>query len=870
MLSALCAPAASARPRLRGCGPLISRLHRASLATQAAHSKPLVIGIRREDKNRWERRVALTPAHVKDLIAETGAQVIVQPSNTRIFNNASFVAAGATINEDLSHADAILGIKEVPIDKLIPSKTYVIFSHTHKGQKYNMPSLQAFLDKGIRLIDYELMVNQEGKRQVLFGKHAGYAGMIDGLHGLGQRLLALGYNSPFIHMGQAHVYPNLECVHTKLRHVADIIEDQGLPDAFAPMLFTFTGSGNVTQGARAIFDDLPHDNVTVDELPFIAKDRYNERYRRRLLALQVGAQDYVERIDGGPYNREEYREHPERYRSVFATKIAPYTSMLVNGIYWESKYPRLMTAKDLAHIQRQRELKTRMLAIADISCDIGGSLEFMSHASTIDSPFFYVDAVNGLEHKDIEKPGVQINSIDNLPTELPFEASKHFGDSLYPYAKALVTSNDLTEAKRIAYQFPNTVAAHLDVSDSAALDQLIKDSDVVVSLVPAHLHPRLADVAIRRGKHMVTASYISPEMQKLDQAARDAQVSIISEIGLDPGIDHCSAMKIIDEAKERGAKIRSFISWCGGLAAPENSNNQIGYKFSWSPRGVLTAGLNAAQFKANGQMREIPEGKLFENRFSSVPLYPGFAFEGLANRDSLQYADPYGLDLDTMDTMFRGTLRYSGYSEIMDCLLRLGLLSLDPKSHVSAASATEFLHRAIGMSKSSGDLRHFIAHRLALPTNDPLLDRLLLALEEFGMLSTDASPVTAATSLDAMSKILQNSLKLQTGERDLVCLFHEFGIENLDGSYDVQTSSLVAYGDAESGETAMARTVGIPAAIATRLLLEDAVTTRGVIRPTTKEIYEPLLKRLEGKGLVFAEHTKSGVHNSLQRRMKWT
>ncbi|KAJ2682699.1 hypothetical protein IWW39_005885 [Coemansia spiralis] len=941
MLSALCAPAASARPRLRGCGALISRLRRASLATQAAHSKPLVIGIRREDKNRWERRVALTPAHVKDLIAETGAQVIVQPSNTRIFNNASFVAAGATINEDLSHADAILGIKEVPIDKLIPSKTYVIFSHTHKGQKYNMPSLQAFLDKGIRLIDYELMVNQEGKRQVLFGKHAGYAGMIDGLHGLGQRLLALGYNSPFIHMGQAHVYPNLECVHTKLRHVADIIEDQGLPDAFAPMLFTFTGSGNVTQGARAIFDDLPHDNVTVDELPFIAKDRYNERYRRRLLALQVGAQDYVERIDGGPYSREEYREHPERYRSVFATKIAPYTSMLVNGIYWESKYPRLMTAKDLAHIQRQRELKTRMLAIADISCDIGGSLEFMSHASTIDSPFFYVDAVNGLEHKDIEKPGVQINSIDNLPTELPFEASKHFGDSLYPYAKALalgdlkhpvlsraiicqdgaltkqhkhleeslasglrvvntrrkrvllagsgmvsqplvdylasskdtditIASNDLTEAKRIAYQFPNTVAAHLDVSDSAALDQLIKDSDVVVSLVPAHLHPRLADVAIRRGKHMVTASYISPEMQKLDQAARDAQVSIISEIGLDPGIDHCSAMKIIDEAKERGAKIRSFISWCGGLAAPENSNNQIGYKFSWSPRGVLTAGLNAAQFKANGQMREIPEGKLFENRFSSVPLYPGFAFEGLANRDSLQYADPYGLDLDTMDTMFRGTLRYSGYSEIMDCLLRLGLLSLDPKSHVSAASATEFLHRAIGMSKSSGDLRHFIAHRLALPANDPLLDRLLLALEEFGMLSTDASPVTAATSLDAMSKILQNSLKLQTGERDLVCLFHEFGIENLDGSYDVQTSSLVAYGDSESGETAMARTVGIPAAIATRLLLEDAVTTRGVIRPTTKEIYEPLLKRLEGKGLVFAEHTKSGVHNSLQRRMKWT
>ncbi|KAJ2505879.1 hypothetical protein GGF44_005269, partial [Coemansia sp. RSA 1694] len=203
---------------------------------------------------------------------------------------------------------------------------------------------------------------------------------------------------------------------------------------------------------------------------------------------------------------------------------------------------------------------------------------------------------------------------------------------------------------------------------------------------------------------------------------------------------------------------------------------------------------------------------------------------------------------------------------IMQCLLRLGLLSLDPKSHVSAGSAAEFLRHAVG---STGDLKSLIAQRLGLPAADPLVARLMLALEEFGMLSPEHSPITAPTSLDAMSKILQHSLKLNPGERDIVCLFHEFGIENLDGSYDVQTSSLVAYGDAESGETAMARTVGIPAAIATRLLLEDAVATRGVIRPTLKEIYDPLLQRLEHKGLVFAEHTKHGVHNSLQRKMKW-
>ncbi|PIA15929.1 hypothetical protein COEREDRAFT_81639 [Coemansia reversa NRRL 1564] len=936
-------------------------VQKASLATEAKGirskisayaTKPLVIGIRREDKNRWERRVALTPAHVSRLIKETGARVLVQPSNTRIFNNASFERVGAVIEEDLSKADAILGIKEIPIDKLIPDKTYLLFSHTHKGQSYNMPTLQAFLDKNIRLIDYELMTDpSSGKRLVLFGTHAGYAGMIDGLHGLGQRLLALGYNSPLIHMGQAHVYPNLECVNTKLCHVADIISDQGLPDAFTPMLFTFTGAGNVTRGARAIFDKLPHDNVTVDELPSIARDRYNQRYKNRLLALQIGAQDYVERIAGGKYDREEYREFPDRYRSVFAEKIAPYTTMLVNGIYWESKYPRLMTTQDLAAIQRKRELKSKMLAIADISCDIGGSLEFMSHASTIDTPFFYVDAVNSVEHKDIEKPGVQINSIDNLPTELPFEASKHFGDALYPYAKALATgnladtvlhnaiicqngsleerhqhlqdnlsrfngvrvadarkkrvllagsgmvsqplvdylarskdtditvaSNNLDEARGIAYQFSNTKATMLDISNITSLDKSIKESDVVVSLVPAPLHPRIADAAIRNGKHMVTASYISDEMAELDERAKDASVTILNEIGLDPGIDHCSAMKIIDEAKQRGGKIKSFISWCGGLTAPENSDNQLGYKFSWSPRGVMTAGLNTARFKINQEIREIPSGALFKNKFGEVPIYPGFSFEGLANRDSLQYANIYGLDLEELDTMFRGTLRYAGYSEILDALLRLGFLSLEPSTAVEKITASAFLTRTIGLKENQNSFAQIaekVAHKLNTTPSSTLVGRIMLAFEEFGMFKrsqtshNNSELLAAPSALDAMAQVLHRSLKYNPGERDMVCLHHEFGIENLDGSYDIQTSSLVAYGDPKSGETAMARTVGVPAAIATRLLLEGAVKTRGVIRPTIPEIYNPLIERLAKQGLIFTDQTKHGISKSLQQKMAW-
>ncbi|KAJ2656007.1 hypothetical protein IWW48_005248 [Coemansia sp. RSA 1200] len=912
---------------------------KASLATQAAAAAPPVIGIRREDKNRWERRVALTPSHIEKLITETGARVLVQPSNTRIFNNASFEKAGAVIEEDLSKADVILGIKEVPISKMIPDKTYMLFSHTHKGQSYNMPTLQAFLDKKIRLMDYELLADPATKKRlVLFGKYAGYAGMIDGLHGLGQRMLALGYNSPFIHMGQAHVYPNLECVYTKLSHVAEIISDQGLPEPFTPMVFTFTGSGNVTQGARTIFDNLPHQNITVDELPFLLRDRYNERYRTRLLALQVGAQDYVERIGGGKYDRSEYREHPDRYRSVFAQKIAPYTSMLVNGIYWESKYPRLMTTKDLADIQRQRNLKRRMLAVADISCDIGGSLEFMSHASTIDSPFFYVDAVNGLEHRDIEKPGVQINSIDNLPTELPFEANpvlsraiiceggklakphRHLKKNLaemgtikvansgkkqvllagsgmvsQPLVDYLsstkdteikIASNDLNEARKLAHQFPNTSAAPLDVENEKALDNLVSDCDVVVSLVPAHLHPHLARAAIRNGKHMVTASYISDEMQGLDSQARNASVTILNEIGLDPGIDHCSAMKIIDSAKSRGSKVRSFISWCGGLTAPENSNNPLGYKFSWSPRGVMTAGLNSAQFKINGQLKTIAKGRLFENKFAQVPLFKGFAFEGLANRDSLQYAGIYGLQLAEMDTMFRGTLRYQGYSAMLDCFLRLGFLSLDSASAIDANTPEDLWCQVLGVEKSAialGDgFKETIQRRLGLPAgSEALVEHLYKECEELGILPNGSIgakykypnpqlPIAAPTSLDAFSQLLQKAHKFEEGERDMVCLFHEFGIENPDGTYDVECSSLVTYGDNETGETAMARTVGIPAAIATRLLLENKIKTTGVIRPTIPEIYQPLIERLEQKGIVFSEMTRRGVHSSLQHTMSWS
>ncbi|KAG0000524.1 hypothetical protein BGZ79_005829, partial [Entomortierella chlamydospora] len=706
------------------------------------------IAIRREGKNRWERRAALTPEAVEKLIKETGIKVYVQPSTKRIFSDDKYRAAGAIVQEDLSPADVILGIKEVPVKDLIPGKTYVYFSHTHKGQKYNMPMLQDVLDKKIRLIDYELMTDEQKHRLVLFGRHAGYAGIIDGVHGLGQRLLGLGYSSPFLHVGMAHNYKTLVSAKLALQSMGNTIMDEGTPKEFGPMTFTFTGGGNVSKGAQDVFKSLPCEFVDPKDLPKITSSK-NTRLDR-VYAAEVNIEDHIRHKTKNVFTSvEEYHAHPELFTSVFHKEIAPYSSMVINGAYWDARFPRLMSTEQLKAIQSDPANKFRMLSIADISCDINGSFEFMSHATSIEDPFFYVDAINGRDHKDTEAPGVQIMSVDILPSELPLESSQHFSNALYPFVKELIrgnndhpvlagatvaeggslkptheglnkvlketnakenlaklkaslgatgktsfgssikpkkvllcgsgfvagplvnyllrdpnvsitiASNSQAEATSLALGKPNTTVVPLDVKDNDKMASLVKDSDIVVSFVPAPFHPIIAEHCINEKKNMVTASYISPAMKALDERAQRAGITIMNEIGLDPGIDHLSAMKMIDEVKAEGGKVTSFISWCGGLPAPEASNVPLSYKFSWSPRGVLTAGLNDAKFRMHNAFHEIPGKDLMKKHFPDVPIYPGFNLEGVANRDSLSYADTYGLGpVEKMDTMFRGTLRY--------------------------------------------------------------------------------------------------------------------------------------------------------------------------------------------------------------------
>jgi len=268
----------------------------------------------------------------------------------------------------------------------------------------------------------------------------------------------------------------------------------------------------------------------------------------------------------------------------------------------------------------------------------------------------------------------------------------------------IIASNNSAEAHALVRDRSNLETLSLDVGDDPALGRAVSASDVVVSLLPAPMHPQVAKHCIAHGKHLVTASYISPDMAALDQAAKENDVLLLGECGLDPGIDSMAAMRIHDRVRREGKRVSAFISWCGGLPQPSSSNVPLGYKFSWSPRAVLTAALNDARYKLDGQIREISGDKLLFSHLPSVPLWRGLALEGLANRDSLPYAEKYGLGpVEGLTDLFRGTLRYQGFSRLLDSFRRLGLLSVQSLSSIPACWEDFFLAstaRAVGSPTS--------------------------------------------------------------------------------------------------------------------------------------------------------------------------
>mmetsp|Transcript_68140 Transcript_68140/g.106517 ORF Transcript_68140/g.106517 Transcript_68140/m.106517 type:complete len:914 (-) Transcript_68140:26-2767(-) len=864
-----------------------------------------VLGIVRENYGIWERRVPLCPHHVETLV-RSGVKVVVQPSSVRIFSDAEYAAVGAELNEDLKDADVVLGVKQVPKENLLPDRAYFFFSHTIKAQPENMALLQACLEKKIKLFDYECILEDGvGKRLVAFGSYAGIVGMVDVLQGLGQRLLADGFSTPFLNLPMCYMHPSLEVVKQAVYAMGGNISKHGLPTGTPPLVFTFTGSGNVAKGALEIFKLLPHEMVDPAELPALLKRvEGTEEARRKVYGVIATPKYLVRRVSDGGFDYQEYKQHPGGYEPIFHETLAPHTTVLVNGIYWDQRFPRVLTKEELRRLYHNGKLRLR--AVADISCDINGSIEFLTRATNTENPFYEWNAEESVESSTLGAggaAGVLMSAVDILPSSLPADASKHFGDALMPLitpmltgagigpelSAACITANgslcgsykyieeldkerqkhadsifssirgletpeaadahatdafhsgaqqvllvqghlfdsgfinqtldlievkggtfkirmvdvapNLTEAKlktklvlwvaadseeelqsiigkinaladvletadasietlnyassysassssspsaastspsasasssspgfpmknvtsvvnndqkkvlllgaglvtgpaveyltrngahhvTIASKFQSeadSLAANftergcvtpitLDIGDSVnALGEEVNKADVVISLLPAFMHPLVAKECINKRTPLVTSSYVSKDMQALHDSARDAGVVLVNEAGLDPGMDHMSAMKVINDCKANGEKLIRFSSVCGGLPSPEaiGNDNPFLYKFSWSPAGVLTAAKNSAQYLRDGKIVQVPGDSLLSSA-EAFKGWPSLNLEVLPNRDSTIYGDLYGIS-DTAKDVFRGTLRYAGWSELMYGCKELGL-----------------------------------------------------------------------------------------------------------------------------------------------------------------------------------------------------
>ncbi|KAL9242212.1 hypothetical protein vseg_016233 [Gypsophila vaccaria] len=1042
-----------------------------------------VIGMLSETCNKWERRAPLTPAHCARLLhsgkAESGvARIIVQPSTKRIYHDSLYEEVGCEVSEDLSECGLIVGVKQPKLEMILPDRGYAFFSHTHKAQKENMPLLDKILAERSTLYDYELIVGDNGKRLLAFGKYAGRAGMIDFLHGLGQRYLSFGYSTPFLSLGASYMYPSLASSKAAVISVGEEISTLGLPSGICPLVFVFTGSGNVSQGAQEIFKLLPHTFVKPSRLSELFEEvrEKNQHLPVSKRAFQVygcvvTSKDMVKHKDPKTiFNKADYYSHPEHYTPVFHENIAPYASVIVNCMYWEPRFPRLLTTNQLQELMNKR---CPLVGIADITCDIGGSIEFVNQATTIDSPFFRFDPFTDSYHNDMDGNGVICSAVDILPTEFAKEASQHFGNilsqfvghlastkdfadlpnplklaciahkgelaSLYEYiprmresasdklsetlpdshpdnkkhllvslsghlfddflinealdrieaaggtfqlvkcqvgqsadvmsyselevsaddssvldhiidsltslsnkgdnsgmvakeankisltlgkiqengteevrqkasvlivgagrvcrpaaeyltsvkslslspvfgncggddvdiaseVEVIVASLYLKDAQEVTQGIPNATAVQLDVADQESLRNYISKVEVVISLLPASCHVIIANACIELRKHLVTASYVDDSLSKLDESAKHAGITVLGEMGLDPGIDHMMAMKMIDEAHTVGGKVRSFTSYCGGLPSPAAANNPLAYKFSWNPAGAIRAGRNPATYRSAGEEIHVAGDSLYDSavRFR-LPDFPAFALEVLPNRNSLVYGDIYRIG-DEASTIFRGTLRYEGFSEIMATLARIGFFDAEPHENLKSSARPTFetfTSKLLGLEKvsSSGSqigetdiaeriisLQHCKQKETALKTA-----RTIMFL---GLLEKTVIPSSCQSTFDVTCLRMEERLAYSSDEQDMVLLYHEVEVEFPEAqATEKHQATLLEFGKTEKGRTtsAMALTVGIPAAIGALLLLTNKIKTRGILRPIEPEVYVPALDMIQAYGIKLLE-----------------
>jgi saccharopine dehydrogenase-like NADP-dependent oxidoreductase len=412
-----------------------------------------------------------------------------------------------------------------------------------------------------------------------------------------------------------------------------------------------------------------------------------------------------------------------------------------------------------------------------------------------------------------------------------------------PGSSVHVASDTPRRAELLVGGHPRATASTLEVpQDSASLDTLIGDAAVVVSLLPAAYDVQVAERCIAHCKPVVTTNYADIKMRRLNDAAREAGVILLNEIGLDPGIDHMSAMRLIDQVHSTGGEVRSFRSYCGGIPAPDANDNPLGYKFSWSPRGLLLAGLRDARYKDSGKVAEVPSARLFAHH--SVVWVEGLGnLEVYPNHDSLPYAELYRIP--EADTVYRGTLRYLGWCDVMLALSQLGYFSLDERPDLLGKTLRQVTAELVEYEDTLG-----LEQRLAEVLNISPNSGVMVALKWLG-LAGDAPIEKGETLLDVLLEQMLTMMTYREHERDMVVLVHEVIAAYTDRQERV-TSMLIQFGT-PGGHTAMARTVGLTAAIGVRLILEGKLTLTGVQIPIQPEIYEQVLPELEKLGITCAE-----------------
>ncbi|MBL4754840.1 MAG: saccharopine dehydrogenase NADP-binding domain-containing protein [Flavobacteriales bacterium] len=388
-------------------------------------------------------------------------------------------------------------------------------------------------------------------------------------------------------------------------------------------------------------------------------------------------------------------------------------------------------------------------------------------------------------------------------------------------------------------------AIQFDVTNNEQRQKEIGAADVVVSMLPPSMHMEVARDCVTLGKHMVTASYVSEEMKALHDEAASKGIVLLNEIGLDPGLDHLSSMEIIEKIKEKGGTLTSFESFTGGLIAPESDNNPWNYKFTWNPRNVVLAGQGVVKFIQEGKYKYIPYHQVF-NRIEKININNYGAFEGYANRDSLKYREVYGLQ--DIPTLYRGTLRRPGFCRAWDLFVQLGATDDSyTMEHTETMTHREFINSFV-FYHPGDSVKLKVAYHMGIGIESDELEK----LEWLGMFSNSVVGLKNASPAQILQHILEKKWALDPDDKDMIVMMHRV-FYTINGVKKKLTSELVVKGD-DSTYTAMAKTVGLPLAIATKHIVNGIINTPGVVLPITKEIYEPTLKELSLRGIEFMEH----------------